>query len=116
MEQNTCYLDMSVCEAARCICRIVEKAGLSSKMADCHELRRGDALYAMILVFEKYYARAGGRLSMTVVLDDVEGRTRVYWVVTGGSGVFKQSGDSKTAADHYGASLRETLLPYLPLD
>lgn len=116
MERNTCFLNLSVCEAARTVCAIVEKAGLSSKMADCHELRRGDELLAMVLVFEKYYVRAGGRMSMTVVLDTMEDRTRMYWVVTGGSGVFGRSGDSNVAAEKYGSALREALYPHLALD
>ena len=113
MERNTCYVHLTVAEAAREVCALVEKAGMSSKMADCHELRQGDELRGMVLIFEKYYVRAGGRLAMTVVLDDLEGRTRVYWTVGGGGGVFGPSGDSKAAAEHYSNALREKLFPYL---
>lgn len=40
MERNTCYLNLSVAEAARTVSELVERAGLSSRMVDCHELRQ----------------------------------------------------------------------------
>ena len=47
------------------------------------------------------------------VLDNLEGRTRLYWTVTGGAGMLRQSGDSKTAAEEYSEALREKLFSYL---
>lgn len=116
MERNTCQLNLSVGEAARTICQLVEKAGKSSKMADCHELRQGETLCGMVLIFEKYYVGAGSRVSMTVTLDNLDGPTRVHWAVTGGSGIFSNNGESKVAAEKYSNALREELFPYLILD
>ena len=101
MERNTCYLNLSVAEAARTVSELVERAGLSSRMVDCHELRQGENLCGMVLLFEKYFLRMGSRLTLTAVLDNLEGRTRLYWTVTGGAGMLRQSGDSKTAAEEY---------------
>lgn len=115
MEGNTCYLNLPIGEAARLICAQVEKAGMSSKMADCHEMRREKDLCGMMMVFEKYFVRAGGRLSMTVVLDNLEERTRVHWVVTGGGGIMGNTGDSKVAAEKYSKVLREALFPHMEL-
>ena len=100
MERNTCYLDLSVAVAAR-------------RMVDCHELRQGENLCGMVLLFEKYFLRMGSRLTLTAVLDNLEGRTRLYWTVTGGAGMLRQSGDSKTAAEEYSEALREKLFSYL---
>lgn len=47
------------------------------------------------------------------MLDNLEGRTRLYWTVTGGAGMLRQSGDSKTAAEEYSEALREKLFSYL---
>ena len=116
MEQNTCRLNLTIGEAARTVCKLVEKAGLSSKMADCHEMRQGEQLFGMVLVFEKYFAGAGSRMSMTVALDSLEGETKIHWTVTGGSGVFGSNGESKVAAEKYSNSLREALFPYLSLN
>ena len=44
MERNTCYLNLSVAEAARTVSELVERAGLSSRMVDCRELRQGENL------------------------------------------------------------------------
>ena len=113
MERNTCYLNLSVAEAARTVSELVERAGLSSRMVDCHELRQGENLCGMVLLFEKYFLRMGSRLTLTAVLDNLEGRTRLYWTVTGGAGMLRQSGDSKTAAEEYSEALREKLFSYL---
>lgn len=75
MERNTCYLNLSVAEAARTVSELVERAGLSSRMVDCHELRQGENLCGMVLLFEKYFLRMGSRLTLTAVLDNLEGRT-----------------------------------------
>lgn len=48
MERNTCYLNLSVAEAARTVSELVERAGLSSRMVDCHELRQGENLCGMV--------------------------------------------------------------------
>ncbi|MFR5861019.1 MAG: DUF6054 family protein [Flavonifractor plautii] len=98
MERNTCYLNLSVAEAARTVSELVERAGLSSRMVDCHELRQGENLCGMVLLFEKYFLRMGSRLTLTAVLDNLEGRTLLYWTVTA-AGMLRQSGDSKTAAE-----------------
>lgn len=113
MERNTCYLNLSVAEAARTVSELVERAGLSSRMVDCHELRQGENLCGMVLLFEKYFLRMGSRLTLTAVLDNLEGRTRLYWTVTGGAGMLRQSGDSKTAAEEHSEALREKLFSYL---
>ena len=110
MERNTCYLNLSVAEAARTVSELVERAGLSSRMVDCHELRQGENLCGMVLLFEKYF-RMGSRLTLTAVLDNLEGRTRLYWTVTGGAGMLRQSGDSKTAAEEYSEALRRSCSP-----
>lgn len=112
MEGNTCFLNLPVGEAARTISALVDKMGLSSKMADCHELRQGGDLRGIALIFEKYYLRAGSRLSMTVVLDDLDGSTRAHWAVTGGSGIFDSEGDTKVAAEKFSKALYEALFPY----
>lgn len=44
----------------------------------------------MVAVYEKHYYRAGNRLTLTVVLDDFTGRTRVHCISGGGGeGLFR---------------------------
>ena len=57
MERNTCYLALTVAEAARTVSELVEKDGLTSRMVDCHELRQGDELRGMVLIFESFFHR-----------------------------------------------------------
>ena len=40
MERNTCYLNLSVAEAARTVSELVERAGLSSRMVDAMSCAR----------------------------------------------------------------------------
>ncbi len=43
-----------------------------------------------VLVYEKHYYRAGNRLTLTVTLDDLSGKTRVHCVGGGGGeGLFR---------------------------
>lgn len=113
MERSTCVLGLPVAEAARVVSKLVERSGLSSRQVDCHALRQGETLLGMVLIFEKYYLRIGSRLTMTVVLEARAEGTSVFWSVSGGTGIFGKSGDSKNAADAYSESLRESLFPYL---
>jgi hypothetical protein len=44
----------------------------------------------VVIVYEKHYYRAGNRLTLTVVLDDTTGQTRVYTCAGGGGqGLFR---------------------------
>jgi len=44
----------------------------------------------VVLVYEKHYYRAGNRLTLTVTLDDLTGKTRVHCVGGGGGeGLFR---------------------------
>ena len=44
----------------------------------------------VVAVYEKHYYRAGNRLTLTVVLDDFTGRTRVHCIGGGGGeGLFR---------------------------
>lgn len=113
MERSTYVLGLPVAEAARVVSRLVEHSGLSSRQVDCHALRQGETLLGMVLIFEKYYLRIGSRLTMTVVLEAQAEGTSVFWSVSGGTGIFGKSGDSKNAADAHSEALRESLFPYL---
>ena len=83
MERNTCYLTLSVAEAARTVSELVERAGLSSRMVDCHELRQGENLCGMVLLFEKYFLRMGSRLTLTAVLDNLALREKLFSYLDG---------------------------------
>ena len=61
-----------------------------------------------VMVFEKHYARAGNRLTLTVVLDDMQpGVTRVH-TASGGGGEGFFSFDWG-AADNFERSVRDAL-------
>ena len=44
----------------------------------------------VVAVYEKHYYRAGNRLTLTVILDDLTGQTRVHCISGGGGeGLFR---------------------------
>lgn len=64
----------------------------------------------IVAVYEKHYYRAGNRLTLTVVIDDFEGRTRVHCVGGGGGeGLFRFDWG---ASESFAAIVADTLAPY----
>lgn len=72
--------------------------------------RRPDGRSCLALVFEKHYYRAGNRLTLTALLDDLSGVTRVHLVGGGGGeGLFRFDWG---AAEDFAAVAAEALRPY----
>ena len=60
------------------------------ELVDLYELSHAGCVTCVVAVFEKHFFRAGNRLSLTVVLDDFTGRTRVHCISGGGGeGLFR---------------------------
>ncbi len=64
----------------------------------------------LVAVYEKHYYRAGNRLTLTVVIDDLEGRTRVHCVGGGGGeGLFRFDWG---ASESFSCVVADALAPY----
>lgn len=82
--KNTFCVGLRVEETVKLLEKSILKEALSGVRLDHHPLAVGDGRRVDVLVFEKHFMRIGGRLTLTVVVDDLEGQTRVHWVSGGG--------------------------------
>jgi hypothetical protein len=72
----------------------------------------GNGSIVGILVFEKYYFRAGNRAALTVIIDNIQEETEVRSVATGSSqGLFFKF--DWGAADDFACSVRDVLEEYI---
>jgi hypothetical protein len=100
MEQ-TFKVSISVQEAADIIYNEVVDGSITGELIDKYEIKDESTLKCMVMVFEKHYYRAGNRLTLTVVLDNLGSNTRVHYASGGGGeGLFRFDwGASEAFAD-----------------
>lgn len=82
--KNILYVRLSVEDTVRLLEKSVLKDVPSGVRLVHHTLPTGEGRRVDVLVFEKHFMRIGGRLTLTVVVDDLKGQTRVHWVSGGG--------------------------------
>ncbi len=87
---QTFMVSISIQEAAEIIYDEVVGGSITGELIDQYEIEDGRTLKCVVQVFEKHYYRAGNRLTLTVVLDNLEGNTRVHYSSGGGGeGLFR---------------------------
>lgn len=98
-------------ECAERICRAVVDGSVTGECIDRYRAGGPDGRSCLVLVFEKHYYRAGNRLTLTALLDDLSGVTRVHLVGGGGGGegLFRFDWG---AAEDFAAVAAEALRPY----
>lgn len=69
--------------AAERICAAIEGGTVTGELIDRYSIGEGGRI-CIVLVFEKYTSRTGGRLTLTVTLDNLDGVTRVHLAGSGG--------------------------------
>ncbi len=72
----------------------------------------GDGRCIATLIFEKYYFRASNRAALMVVIDNINGKTKVKSVATGSSQGFVFNFDWG-AADDFAGSVEDILSSYI---
>lgn len=81
---DTFHVSLSLQNAAERIDEAVVRGSLTGERIDSYRLAAPNGGNCMVLVYEKHYYRAGNRLTLTVVLDDFGGATRVHCIGGGG--------------------------------
>ncbi len=79
------FVAHSLEDCAAILARTVKK-GISGTAVDRYELTHPAGGRCVVLTFEKYYLRAGARLTLTAVLDNYTGKNRVFCTVSGEDG------------------------------
>ena len=81
---NTFFVSLDPHQTADIVHNAVVKGSLTGEMIDRYMVRPPSGGVCVVMIFEKHYYRAGNRLTLTVVIDDFEGKTRVHSVGGGG--------------------------------
>ncbi len=97
-------------QAAGVVDRYLTETSVTGEQIDQYILSSPEGRRCVVAVYEKHYYRAGNRLTVTVVLDDFSGTTRVHVVSGGGGeGLFRFDWG---AADSFEDSVAEALADY----
>ena len=111
MEENTCFVSLSIEECGRLLFDAVVGGSITGELIDHYTARGPGGLCCAVMVFEKHYYRAGNRLTLTVTLDNLLGRTRAHFIGGGGGeGLFRFDWG---AAEDFADVAAEALRPYM---
>ncbi|HEX3017599.1 MAG TPA: DUF6054 family protein [Caproicibacter sp.] len=108
--ENTFFVTLNPREAFDKIDQTVVGGSITGECIDSYEISAPNGGSCIVAVYEKHYYRAGNRLTLTVVMDDFRGRTRVHCISGGGSeGLFSFDWG---AADSFSSIVWECLKDY----
>ncbi len=107
---DTFYVSLGAQQAAQVIDDAVLRGSISGECIDSYGAGGPGSGGFILRVYEKHYLRAGNRLTLTVVIDDLSGKTRVHCVGGGGGeGLFAFDWG---AADSFSGTVAGALAPY----
>jgi len=107
---DTFFVSISVQQAAQMIDNAVEQGSITGEIIDAYGQGTPNGGNFALRVYEKHYWRAGNRLTLTVVIDDFGGKTRVHCVGGGGGeGLFRFDWG---AAESFAGVAANALAPY----
>lgn len=87
---DTFFVSLDVQNTIRVIDDAIVRGSITGECIDRYDVDAPGGSGFVVLVYEKHYYRAGNRLTLTVVVDDMTGRTRVHCVSGGGGeGLFR---------------------------
>ncbi len=88
--EDTFFVSLDVPSTINVIDDAVVRGSITGERIDHYGVPAPQGGGFVVLVYEKHYYRAGNRLTLTVVIDDLTGRTRVHSVSGGGGeGLFR---------------------------
>ena len=107
---NTIRVSVDINTAERLIQNEVIEGSFTGEMLDRHVIHSSSGT-CTCMVFEKHYYRVKNRLTLTVVIDDFEGTTRVHYV-SGGGGTNVLFNFDWGASDRFSMVVEEALASY----
>lgn len=105
------YVNLTPGEAMKKIHEKVVNGSVSGTEIDSYDLKCSDG-EILTRIYEKYYYRSGDRLTLTVVADNLGGRTRIH-TVGGGGGQTLLFRFDWGASDDFGCVPYEVLYRYI---
>ena len=106
------YVDLSPEAAVRLVDDAIVGGSITGERIDYHAVSGERGALCIVVVYEKHYYRAGNRLTLTLVVDNLSGRTRVHTIGGGGGeGLFRFDwGASESFEDAARQALRHAIL------
>ncbi|MBT3318610.1 MAG: hypothetical protein HN389_02435 [Clostridia bacterium] len=108
---QTYYVSLDAASAARIISDAVVEGSFTGECLDSYS-RSTSAGSCTVMVFEKHYYRVSNRLTLTVIIDDFEERTKVH-CVSGGGGQSILFNFDWGASGSFTTVVQKALAPYI---
>lgn len=82
-------VDLTPEEAADIVNKAIVNGSITGELIDYHTVCGQDGSLCIISVYEKHYYRAGNRLTLTIIIDNMSGCTKVHSISGGGGGLLR---------------------------
>lgn len=84
------YVSIPPDEVAKLIANVIVNNSITGELIDEYRTDTGNGTMLIVQVYEKHYYRAGNRLTLTVVIDNLSGKTHIHAIGGGGGqGLFR---------------------------
>ncbi len=88
--EGTIKVSLNIRDTLEKIEHAIVGGSITGERIDSYQIAASNERRCVVSVYEKHYYRAGNRLTLTVVADDIEGATRVHCISGGGGeGLFR---------------------------
>ena len=104
------YVSITPQEAIEQITKTIVNGSITGELIDKYITDTGNGAMVCVMVFEKHYYRAGNRLTLTVVIDNLRENTHIHVVGGGGGQGFLKF--DWFASDNFEGCVYDTLRKY----
>ena len=104
------YVSISPEETAKLINDTINNSSVTGELIDEYVRDTENGTTVIVQIYEKYYYRVDNRLTLTVVIDNVSGRTHIHAISGGGGELFKCDGG---ASENFEDSIYDAIYKYI---
>ena len=98
-------------QAADVVHHAIVDGSITGELIDYYAVSGAPGQNCIVAVYEKHYYRAGNRLTLTVIFDNLQGQTRVHTISGGGGeGFFRFDWG---ASESFESCAADALAPYI---
>ena len=84
MNKDSVFINLSINSAIKLIKEKIEGRFITCKMVDKYKQSINEKVI-YVIILEKYFIRVGNRVTVTIVIDDFDDKTRIHLKAAGGS-------------------------------
>lgn len=104
------YVSISPEEIAKLINDTINNSSVTGELIDEYVRDTEKGTTVIVQIYEKYYYRVDNRLTLTVVIDNISGRTHIHAISGGGGELFKCDGG---ASESFEDSIYDAIYKYI---